>query len=168
VILRVAYRRGDGAPTIARASQSCPRGSIAIPGSPSALDSPLVTTDDLEATRFSRRRSGASAWRIWQDGADPNRVVEQFVVASWEEHLRQHGTGDPLAIKTASTRSEPSPTNRRSRRSPTGSHLGQGRDLTEAAIETATRDGRDVHSTPSPKNGFCGLSANGRSASNPG
>ena len=48
-----------------------------------------MTTDDLEATRFSRRRSGASAWRIWQDGADPNRVVEQFVVASWEEHLRQ-------------------------------------------------------------------------------
>jgi predicted MFS family arabinose efflux permease len=44
----------------------------------------------LEATRFSRRRSGASAWRVWQDSADPNHVVEQFVVASWEEHLRQH------------------------------------------------------------------------------
>jgi predicted MFS family arabinose efflux permease len=44
----------------------------------------------LEATRFSRRRSGASAWRVWQDAADPNRVVEQFVVASWSEHLRQH------------------------------------------------------------------------------
>ena len=23
--------------------------------------------------------------------ADPSRVVEQFVVASWDEHLRQHG-----------------------------------------------------------------------------
>jgi predicted MFS family arabinose efflux permease len=44
----------------------------------------------LEATRFSRRRSGASAWRAWQDATDPNRLVEQFVVASWEEHLRQH------------------------------------------------------------------------------
>ena len=44
----------------------------------------------LEAARFSRRRSGASAWRVWQDASDPNRVVEQFVVASWQEHLRQH------------------------------------------------------------------------------
>ena len=40
--------------------------------------------------RFSRRRSGASSWRVWQDAAEPSRVVEQFVVASWPEHLRQH------------------------------------------------------------------------------
>jgi MFS family permease len=46
--------------------------------------------DALEGARFSRRRSGASAWRVWQDGADPDRVIEQFVVASWLEHLRQH------------------------------------------------------------------------------
>jgi MFS family permease len=44
----------------------------------------------LEAARFSRRRTGATSWRVWQDAADPNRVVEQFVVASWDEHLRQH------------------------------------------------------------------------------
>jgi len=44
----------------------------------------------LRDARFSRRRTGASAWRIWQDAADPARIVEQFVVASWEEHLRQH------------------------------------------------------------------------------
>jgi MFS family permease len=44
----------------------------------------------LEAARFSRRRSGASGWRVWQDSADPDRVVEQFVVASWTDHLRQH------------------------------------------------------------------------------
>ena len=43
----------------------------------------------LEDARFSRRRTGASAWRVWQDAADPNRIVEQFVVASWDEHLRQ-------------------------------------------------------------------------------
>jgi MFS family permease len=48
----------------------------------------LITA--LEAARFSRRRSGASGWRVWQDSADPHRVVEQFVVASWTEHLRQH------------------------------------------------------------------------------
>jgi predicted MFS family arabinose efflux permease len=44
----------------------------------------------LEDARFSRRRTGASAWRVWQDAAEPNRIVEQFVVASWSEHLRQH------------------------------------------------------------------------------
>ncbi len=44
----------------------------------------------LEEARFSRRRTGATSWRVWQDAADPDRVVEQFVVASWEEHLRQH------------------------------------------------------------------------------
>jgi hypothetical protein len=44
----------------------------------------------LEAARFSRRRTGATSWRVWQDAADPSRVVEQFVVASLEEHLRQH------------------------------------------------------------------------------
>jgi MFS family permease len=44
----------------------------------------------LEAARFSRRRTGATSWRVWQDAADPSRVVEQFVVATWDEHLRQH------------------------------------------------------------------------------
>jgi predicted MFS family arabinose efflux permease len=45
---------------------------------------------ELRDARFSRRRTGASAWRVWQDAADPGRIVEQFVVASWDEHLRQH------------------------------------------------------------------------------
>jgi len=44
----------------------------------------------LQDARFSRRRTGASAWRVWQDAADPDRIVEQFVVTSWDEHLRQH------------------------------------------------------------------------------
>jgi MFS family permease len=44
----------------------------------------------LRDTRFSRRRTGATAWRAWQDAADPDRIVEQFVVGSWEDHLRQH------------------------------------------------------------------------------
>jgi predicted MFS family arabinose efflux permease len=52
------------------------------------LEDDLLT--ELEDARFSRRRTGASAWRVWQDAADPNRIVEQFVVASWAEHLRQH------------------------------------------------------------------------------
>lgn len=44
----------------------------------------------LEDARFSRRRTGASSWRAWQDSGLPSRVMEQFVVASWQEHLLQH------------------------------------------------------------------------------
>jgi MFS family permease len=44
----------------------------------------------LEHTRYSRRRTGATSWRAWQDSGDPRRILEQFVVASWDEHLRQH------------------------------------------------------------------------------
>jgi MFS family permease len=44
----------------------------------------------LRQARFSRRRTGATSWRTWQDAADPARILEQFTVASWEEHLRQH------------------------------------------------------------------------------
>jgi hypothetical protein len=44
----------------------------------------------LRGTRFSRRRTGATSWRAWRDAEDPGRVLEQFVVASWDEHLRQH------------------------------------------------------------------------------
>jgi MFS family permease len=54
---------------------------------------PGLRDDLIEAlrdARFSRRRTGATAWRAWQDAADPDRIVEQFVVASWAEHLRQH------------------------------------------------------------------------------
>jgi hypothetical protein len=45
---------------------------------------------ELQRTRFSRRRTGATSWRAWQDASDPSRILEQFVVASWDEHLRQH------------------------------------------------------------------------------
>jgi MFS family permease len=45
---------------------------------------------ELYDARFSRRRTGASSWRMWRDSSDPTRFLEQFVVASWQEHLRQH------------------------------------------------------------------------------
>lgn len=38
-----------------------------------------------------RRRDGATAWGVFTDAEDPTRVVEWFVLASWAEHLRQHG-----------------------------------------------------------------------------
>ena len=44
----------------------------------------------LQRTRNGRRRTGATSWKAWRDAGDPSRVLEQFVVASWDEHLRQH------------------------------------------------------------------------------
>jgi MFS family permease len=43
----------------------------------------------LQETRFSRRRTGATSWRAWRDASNASRILEQFVVASWDEHLRQ-------------------------------------------------------------------------------
>jgi MFS family permease len=44
----------------------------------------------LEALAPTRRRDGAIAWGIQVDLENPTRVREWFMVASWEEHLRQH------------------------------------------------------------------------------
>ena len=44
----------------------------------------------VQGTRNSRRRTGATSWRAWQDAGDPSKVLEEFVVASWDEHLLQH------------------------------------------------------------------------------
>jgi MFS family permease len=37
----------------------------------------------------ARRRSGGERWGLFQDGADPERFVEAYLVATWDEHLRQ-------------------------------------------------------------------------------
>ena len=44
----------------------------------------------LYAGRLARRRTGAISWRLWRDAANPAHILEQFVVGSWDEHLRQH------------------------------------------------------------------------------
>jgi MFS family permease len=38
-----------------------------------------------------RRRDGAELWGVFRDATDPTRFVETFTVASWIEHVRQHG-----------------------------------------------------------------------------
>ena len=37
-----------------------------------------------------RRRDGAYGWGVTEDAADPERILEWFMVESWAEHLRQH------------------------------------------------------------------------------
>jgi MFS family permease len=54
---------------------------------------PEREADFLEAMdhlRQSRRRTGATRWELFRDGDRPDRFIEIFSVASWQEHLRQH------------------------------------------------------------------------------
>jgi MFS family permease len=44
----------------------------------------------MDAVRGTRQRTGASRWGLFQDGEDPGRYVEVYLVPTWDEHLRQH------------------------------------------------------------------------------
>jgi len=44
----------------------------------------------LRHARYSRRRTGATSWRAWREASQPGVILEQFIVASWVEHERQH------------------------------------------------------------------------------
>ena len=44
----------------------------------------------MVAVEIIRRRDGAMRWGLFRDAADIERVLETFVVASWDEHMRQH------------------------------------------------------------------------------
>ena len=44
----------------------------------------------LHPISAERRRDGAYAWGVSEDAADPERIVEWFMVESWAEHMRQH------------------------------------------------------------------------------
>ncbi|MFD1277696.1 MFS transporter [Streptomyces kaempferi] len=47
-------------------------------------------TDCMENVARSRRRTGALTWGLYEDGNDPDRFIENYLVASWAEHLAQH------------------------------------------------------------------------------
>ena len=44
----------------------------------------------MRQLRRSRLRTGATRWELYRDADRRDRFVEQFRVASWDEHLRQH------------------------------------------------------------------------------
>jgi predicted MFS family arabinose efflux permease len=44
----------------------------------------------MRAVRQQRLRDGAIRWGLFRDVADPGRYIENFLVESWAEHLRQH------------------------------------------------------------------------------
>ena len=58
----------------------------------------------MNEVRQVRLRTGAYRWRLYRNAEDPHRMTEVFLLASWEDHLRQHrridATGADL-IRTA-------------------------------------------------------------------
>lgn len=54
-----------------------------------AADRPAFE-DLLRQLSAHRRGDGASTWGVTEDAADPQQLVEWFVLPSWQEHLRQH------------------------------------------------------------------------------
>ncbi len=70
-----------------------------VPGERAVGAPPLVASHRLGELEFiramgrvreSRLRTGATQWGLFRDGEQPRVFQEIFVVASWEEHLRQH------------------------------------------------------------------------------
>ncbi|WP_460628222.1 MFS transporter [Intrasporangium mesophilum] len=58
----------------------------------------------MQQLRRSRLRTGAIRWELSRDAEHRDRFVEQFWVATWEEHLRQHEgrlTGADQAVEQA-------------------------------------------------------------------
>ena len=47
-------------------------------------------TEAMQGVRRSRMRTGAARWGLFRDGERPGRMVEVYLVPSWDEHLRQH------------------------------------------------------------------------------
>jgi predicted MFS family arabinose efflux permease len=47
----------------------------------------LATINDLSGERL---RDGAYDWDVFEDAAEPGRMIETFLVSSWLEHQRQH------------------------------------------------------------------------------
>ncbi|WP_225823508.1 MFS transporter [Streptomyces naphthomycinicus] len=47
-------------------------------------------TDRMNHVARSRRRTGALSWGLYQDGNDPERFIENYLVSSWAEHRAQH------------------------------------------------------------------------------
>jgi MFS family permease len=61
-------------------------------------------TAAMQPVARSRRRTGALRWELFRDGTDPTRFVESYLVATWAEHLNQHGHRQTGADRTIEER----------------------------------------------------------------
>jgi hypothetical protein len=42
----------------------------------------------IHAVETTRRRNGATSWRVFRDLAEDGRFVERYIIASWAEYIR--------------------------------------------------------------------------------
>jgi MFS family permease len=63
---------------------------------PGRLDEFLAVLADL---RLVRLRTGATVWRLYRNVDDPRRITEAFNLATWDDHLLQHGRIDEAAAE---------------------------------------------------------------------
>src|ERR1700683_4117300 len=94
--------------------------------------------------RLSRLRTGATQWGLFRDGELPHDFVELFVVARWNEHLRQHtdrltGTDEEF-LDAARALSDPAPRTW---------HTAIQRPVSVASCTDAGRPTRQRRRTPS-------------------
>ena len=65
----------------------------------------------MRQLRRSRLRTGATRWELYRDADRRDRFVEQFRIATWDEHLRQHDgrltTADQAVEQEALSFSDP-------------------------------------------------------------
>jgi predicted MFS family arabinose efflux permease len=66
-------------------------------------DKEAAFLEEMRKVRRSRMRTGAVQWGIFREGENPHRLVEIYVVPTWDEHLRQHTgrlTGADIEVET--------------------------------------------------------------------
>jgi hypothetical protein len=48
----------------------------------------LAFLQHIQAVEATRRRNGATSWRVFRDVGDDSRFVERYIVTSWAEYVR--------------------------------------------------------------------------------
>ena len=49
---------------------------------------PVRFLDAIQEVEETRRRNGASSWRVFRDVGEGDRFVERYVITSWAEYVR--------------------------------------------------------------------------------
>ncbi|HJZ45752.1 MAG TPA: MFS transporter [Roseiflexaceae bacterium] len=102
VVTALRWKLSAGEDLDLRPSQHWPEPELAL--DLDASDGPVLVTveyrvaltnqaafyEAMASVEINRRRDGAHRWRLFRDAADPERLLETFVVGSWAEHMRQH------------------------------------------------------------------------------
>ena len=102
IAARAQYKLQSAEALDLRPAKSWPEPNLAFPVNPFSGPALVIVeyrvngdqtegfTEQMQRLRSVRRRGGAFQWGLFVDSADPTRHIEEFMVESWAEHLRQH------------------------------------------------------------------------------